>query len=451
MWCTVSKVNKQLIYAVSSTDDADLLAGMGADAFVIPQPPFDLANVDWSPLKARSVIVVADRSDRTAAHARQAARFARRVTDDVQLRLPAFGDTLGDHLIGGGTLAELVRLDNPFAVSMATLFADGAPTAPVATIGLRTDSVALFYPGSVNMVFGDSGSCKTWVALAVAVETLAAGGRVAIFDLDARPVEVANRLTSLGADLVDCEAQQRYSYYGSLDAATFMAAMEYESLAGTDLVIVDNMGEVMAMMKASSKDADEFTSVWRRTVAPLADSGACVIVIDHVPKSAESAAYGAVGTHAKRRVIGGAMYRATVRTRPAPGRPGIVSLVLEKDRHGDVERHLPGDDDRKVAAVFKMNPTSPTRIACAFVPPTGSDADQFAARRNSRTTGNDLADDIERCRRMNPVPTSVPTIKRALGCGQSRAQRVRDALLCKDSDPTPRREPPDDPTLPRVE
>ncbi|HEY9416620.1 MAG TPA: hypothetical protein VIQ30_17830, partial [Pseudonocardia sp.] len=85
---------------------------------------------------------------------------------------------------------------------MAALLSGTLPEPPRPEYGLRTDQHALFYPGEVNVLFGDPEGGKTWVALSAARELLGehGAGRVLVIDMDHNgPSATAARLLTLGA------------------------------------------------------------------------------------------------------------------------------------------------------------------------------------------------------------------------------------------------------------
>ncbi len=79
--------------------------------------------------------------------------------------------------------AKSVSADR-FYTDVAAMLADGLPEQPRPAVLSRTDGVALFYPGEVNLLFGDPEHGKTWVGLAACAETLRKCGRVLVVDID---------------------------------------------------------------------------------------------------------------------------------------------------------------------------------------------------------------------------------------------------------------------------
>jgi hypothetical protein len=217
---------------------------------------------------------------------------------------------------------------------------DGRTPEPLRpTILQRTDGHALFYPGQVNLLHGDPESGKTWVCLAAVAEQLAAGNRALMIDLDHNGVvAVVGHLLKLGVD--ETALRSRFRYIDPDDRVAFDRVVEDMADWQPSVVVVDSLGELIPLYGASSISPDDVTRVHRRTLKPLARSGAAVIAVDHLAKGEQ--ARGRLdpgGTLAKSRVLGGASYRVNLAKPFAPGRGGACELVVAKDRHGGVRGH----------------------------------------------------------------------------------------------------------------
>ena len=78
---------------------------------------------------------------------------------------------------GGDVTTSWVPVD-------ATPYLDGTYQPPEPSHLLRTDGLGLFYPGRINLLFGESEVGKGWVALAAVAQALAAGDAVLYLDLE---------------------------------------------------------------------------------------------------------------------------------------------------------------------------------------------------------------------------------------------------------------------------
>jgi hypothetical protein len=69
----------------------------------------------------------------------------------------------------------------------------------------------------------------------------------------------------------------------------------------------------------------------------------------------DSRAYGAGGTMAKRRKVGGSMLRVKRGRQFAPGQGGSAHLLVVKDRHGGLRKHCPPGGREQDAGTFVLD------------------------------------------------------------------------------------------------
>ena len=208
----------------------------------------------------------------------------------------------------------------------------------------RVDGHALFYRGKINGLFGDPEHGKTWVAQAAMVEDLNAGRTAAMIDVDHNgPNHTAARLLLLGAHPHTIANPNLFRYYDPEDAEQLRNACRDLTARHPDTVVVDSIGEILAMLGANPNDEIEVTNAFRTTIVPISTAGSAVIVVDHLPKGADARAAGqAIGSIAKKRMMRGSYIRVDARTKPAPGQVGYLTLRIDKDTAGELRRTSPG-------------------------------------------------------------------------------------------------------------
>ncbi|MCH5641428.1 AAA family ATPase [Gordonia sp. ABSL49_1] len=240
-------------------------------------------------------------------------------------------------------------------VDVAALLDDGIPEPPAPGICKRRDGTGIFYARQYNVVFGDPESGKTLLCDFATVEALAEGGRVLRLDLDHNgPESTVSRLIDFGADEDTLRDPDRFLYVEPVDRVQMARIVEHMETWQPVLVIVDSIGELMPLYGAGSNSADEFTDVHTRVIKPLTRTGACVVAIDHLSKGADSRKFGATGTAAKKRAIGGTSIRVTVDSAFTPDKGGSAYLAIHKDRHGGLRRRSPGGDREPLAGKFTI-------------------------------------------------------------------------------------------------
>lgn len=233
---------------------------------------------------------------------------------------------------------------NSGLVDLSWVLTGTPPVVEPPTICRRTDGIGLFYPGKVNGIFGDPECGKTWLAQAAIVEAFDHGGTAAMIDVDHNgPDHTAARLLLLGARLDHIADPTRFRYYQPDDPDELRAAIDDVVRHSPNIVLIDSIGEAIPMLGANTNDGDEITNAMRFLCTRPADTGSCVITIDHLPKSAEARTTGyAIGSIAKKRMIRGTYLRAEARVQPAPGQKGLITLRIEKDTAGQLRKHSGG-------------------------------------------------------------------------------------------------------------
>lgn len=255
----------------------------------------------------------------------------------------------------GGSAALYVDLHALVAQDLTVPQPDAGPPRP--------DGHQWLYYGRLNGLFGDSESAKTLAALGILAHELVAGGHGAFIDTDYNgPQHIVRTLLRFGVPL---DALDRFRYVEPQVASTVAAIV-------TDLcdnmprgvVVFDSFGENIGLLGGPGASANVDESViktHRLTSQPVARSGHCALVIDHIAKNAGSREYGATGSSAKKRIVDGAYLEAKIVDEFDPVTGGQSVLLLKKDRTGGI-RAL-GIKTNEQVARFRIGPL------------TGSDAD----------------------------------------------------------------------------
>ena len=225
---------------------------------------------------------------------------------------------------------------------------------PVPTVMRTSNGRALFYAGRVNAVQGESGSGKSWIALAAAAEQIADGLHVIYVDLEDHAASIAARLIALGVSVEDIVTCLHYVQPGrswTRDAGDYLAEIVANNEVG--LVVIDSTGEAMSNDSVDQNDDGPVAGWMRRLPRALANLGPCVLMVDHVVKDKEKRGLFAIGSQRKRAAIDGSAFLMEARISPAKGVTGRMSLTCAKDRNGfwrqkelaaDVTMHSDGDN-----------------------------------------------------------------------------------------------------------
>lgn len=288
--------------------------------------------------------------------------------------------------------------------NLTGLLTTGIPQPEPPTICRRQDGHALFYTGRVNGLYGDPETAKSWIAQMAIVETLTNGKKAALIDADHNgPTTTTHRLQLLGAPIQALANPNQFRYYEPHDAHDLEQTITQATTWAPHIAVLDSLGELLPMHGTSSNDNDEITNALRALANPLANNGACVITIDHLPKNQDARNSGyAIGGIAKKRAMDGALIHVETKTPAAPGQTGRMTLKIEKDRPGKLREHSTG----KYAGTFTLDSTRPNQTIATIDTETPITADgQFRptgymekvsryVENHDQATFNDIRDHI---------------------------------------------------------
>jgi hypothetical protein len=286
-----------------------------------------------------------------------------------------------------------------------------------------SDGGYLFYSGEFNLVHGDTESGKTWLCLAAVADVLNNDRRAAIIDLDHNGARsLLSRLIAFGVPVETLIDPNRFRLAEPGDSLDLKGVVTDLTAFTPDVVTIDSLGEVLPLFKFNSNNADDFTVAHTEVIKPLTRCGACVLVVDHLAKGADSRSFGPTGTAAKSRAVGGSSVRVTAELPFRPGQGGKAKLELFKDRHGGVRRQFPQSEPKPVVGTFVLTPEGDENLSYSIDPgltvPLSKQADI-----NDRQAVGDAA----RLTELGETPISVRSVRSLLNCGQARAERAISA------------------------
>lgn len=253
---------------------------------------------------------------------------------------------------------------------------DGLFQAPVATILKRNDGAGLLYQGRVHSIYGESESGKSWIAQIATAELLESDHKVIYIDFESDALDIVNRLKSLGVSRANL---LQYFTYIRPDGPRDASDPYWEAILAKDsatLVVIDGVTESLTMWGGETKDNDAITRwmrIFPRTVAT--NSGAAVVLIDHITKNAETRGRFAIGGQAKLATIDGAAFLVEPIEVLAPGKIGSLTVRVTKDRPGFVRKSAGmyrKSDRTQEAAVVVIDSTKP-QMQYIISPPTDED------------------------------------------------------------------------------
>jgi AAA domain len=212
----------------------------------------------------------------------------------------------------------------------------GEIVGPVPKLMTRTDGAHLLYPGEVHSLAGEPETGKGWIALATAAVLVANDKPVLYLDFEDAPASIVSRLLAL--DSPPEAIINHFAYLRPSDPFTGATLDALLTGRAYELAVIDGVSEAYALLGLdpySNIDAAKFLAALAR---PIGETGAAVLLIDHVVKAKETRGRYALG--AQHKLAGIAVAYSTDSIRP-PSRTnaGVIKLKVEKDRHGHVRSH----------------------------------------------------------------------------------------------------------------
>jgi len=276
---------------------------------------------------------------------------------------------------------------------------DGEIEQPEPEFLARNDGHRLFYRGKINALLGESESGKTWVALLAVKQALEIQQTVIYLDFEDSGKGILSRLRSLGlenrhfANFTYANPDQNLTLNERMDLVDALTEIVPE------LIILDGVNAAMTLLAldlTSNRDATFFS---QQLLKPLALSGACVITIDHVPKSKDNRGNYAIGAQAKRADINGCAIAVEVTLPFGKGMNGELNLKVTKDRPGAVREH---SKEAKFAGTVELRSTAEGMVTMTIISP------QMVA--GDRTRPTHLMEQVSKTLESSTMPLSKSAV-----------------------------------------
>lgn len=227
--------------------------------------------------------------------------------------------------------AECAPPEPPPFVDLRPLF-EGDYSPEVPTVGEVLPGRCALYAGRLNSLHGEPSAGKSNIALSIAAAVAGAGGVVVYLDPEDTAKGLVNRAVGLSLDPAAIGANVRY--LPNPDVPHYQAVAAWAKEGKPTLVVLDGLAEALAAEGLSEDKAADVLMFFRLRMRPLMESGAAVLVVDHVSKSSDNRGRWARGSGAKMGRYDGVVYGVELGKAYAPGVEGYVRLRISKDRHG---------------------------------------------------------------------------------------------------------------------
>jgi len=220
------------------------------------------------------------------------------------------------------------------AFSDLSPFLDGTAKQEIPTVVAACNGTHLFYKGRLNEIHAEPATGKTNVLLVSAIRVIESGGKVLYIDPEDTPQGFTVRLLLLGASADDIRDRVFYSHNPTPDEIKVLHSWAKEHKPA--LVVFDGLAEGLVAAGADENNAADVLTFFRDNLRPFAETGAAVVIADHVTKSSEGRGQFARGSGAKAGRYDGVAYEIVAAKPYTPTIEGFVKLKVAKDRNGGV-------------------------------------------------------------------------------------------------------------------
>lgn len=234
--------------------------------------------------------------------------------------------------VGRSESNQVVTL-TPAFIDLGALVRAGLPRE-LPRVAPCFEGQCLLYASRLNEIHAEPSVGKTNVGCAMAVAEISVGGMVLFLDPEDTPYGIAAKLTSFGLTSEQLSAQFRYVHNPS--PQDYAAAQLWAASNPCALVICDGLAEALAAEGLNEDVPGDVLPFFRNRLRPFAETGAAVLVSDHVAKNAETRGRWARGSGAKLGRYDGAVYALNLGEGYTRDKAGFVKLVVAKDRVGGI-------------------------------------------------------------------------------------------------------------------
>jgi hypothetical protein len=267
-------------------------------------------------------------------------------------RRPAVDNPVGayndnDEPVGGGTVPapKRSRLDLHEVVRAVPHDVGRVDLGPIVrgeqrriepAIVHRDDGQGILYPGSLHTAIGEPTAGKTWIGNHAGVAALKAGGTFVMLDYESSDAVFVDRMRTLGITddvLADPARVAYHNIAGKLTEARVAQLIDQCTAMDATLIVLDAMLPALTRQGLDDNSNADVADYMELVLRPLANTGAAVLVLDHVTKDAASRSRGPRGAGSKLQLVD-VSYTLKVIKSFSRERAGLLRLVCEKDRFG---------------------------------------------------------------------------------------------------------------------
>jgi hypothetical protein len=365
----------ETVYVPEGEKDVLAIEAVGGVAVCSAMGAGKADRFDWSPLRGKNAIIVADKDKEGRKHARQVADLLDGIAESVGIVEAAVGKDAADHIAAGMGLDEFVPVAQAEPTTWEAFdlgpWLTGQHQSPQPSVGIsRSDGQKVIYPGREHAVVGETESGKSWFALGCVAPELRMGRDVVYIHYEeSDPGSTIERHLLLGVPHYEIAAHLRFVAPARAVHTEWLAALLDQPPI---LVVHDGVNEAMSLHNADIMAADGAATFRRRLIQPCLRVGAATLACDHVPKNVEGRGRDAYGSVHKGNALDGARIVLENVEPFGRGLRGVSHVFVTKDRPGQLRAHgkptkLPGKTYFGTLVV-DGDPTSGPDFLCFYAP-----------------------------------------------------------------------------------
>lgn len=242
---------------------------------------------------------------------------------------------------------------------------EGAVLEPRPSILRRIDGECLLYEGRLHALQAEPEALKSWLALAACAEVMRDGEIVVYVDFEDYAPSIVQRLRDLG--LSTETIAHGFIYIRPDEALTpeTMRDLDAALAANPALAVIDGVTEAYTHQGLNPLDNSDVATWLNLLPRKAAQTGAAVLMLDHVAKDKEQRGRYALGAQHK---LAGVHVAYSLRVLKPFSRQhdGLVSIKVEKDRPG----HVRAFAEDGIVAILHATTTTDDLVKLKLEPPT---------------------------------------------------------------------------------
>ena len=238
----------------------------------------------------------------------------------------------------------------------------------------RTDGQCLLYSGELHSFHGESESGKSLIVLWEAGRLMQDGHDVLWIDFDSDARENVGRLRAYGVPIDVIREHFKYVRpEGMAKGSKGYAALFRNKYK---LAVLDGVTDAILLVNGTESKGDPnsaYVMFSRRLPKKLMDeTGAAVVMIDHVVKDGPNRGRFAIGAQAKMSQLSGAAYTVLITEAIGRGMKGEITLHIGKDRPGQIRPYAGKMDKNQMQEVARVTVDDTGRHTVITINPQGT-------------------------------------------------------------------------------